>query len=155
VRTAPANSGWDGEAGAALAAWRDPTHDQEERMADFASGNVFDNMPGGNPGINMGTTGSMHDVTWGTEEWGATDQEHWRQHYSGRPYVRADRGYDYYEPAYRYGTVAARRHAGREWNDVEGDLSRGWNEARGASQSTWDDVKDAVHDAWDRVRGRT
>ena len=121
-------------------------------MADFANKNVFDNMPGGNPGINMGTTGSMHDMNWGTDGWGQTDQDHWRQRFSGRPYVQADRGYEHYEPAYRYGTQAARVHAGREWNDVEGDLERGWDKARGASKSTWAEMKDAVRDAWDRVR---
>ena len=123
-------------------------------MADFTSGNVFDNMPSGNPGINMGTTGSMHEIDWGTESWGENEQRHWRDSYASRPYVQADRGYDYYEPAYRYGTAAARHHAGREWNDVEGELERDWDKARGASKSTWAEAKDAVRDAWDHVRGR-
>jgi hypothetical protein len=68
--------------------------------------------------------------------------------------VQADRGFDYYEPAYRYGTEAARIHRDRQWNDVEGDLERGWDRARGASHSAWAEVKDAVRDAWNRVRGR-
>jgi len=121
-------------------------------MADFARNQVFDKMPSGNPGINMGTTGGMHDIDWENEEWEG-DREHWRQHFSARPYVQADRGYEHYEPAYRYGTVAARRHAGRAWSDVESDLERGWDRARGASKSTWVEMKDAVRDAWDRVRG--
>jgi hypothetical protein len=121
-------------------------------MADFTKNSVAD-MAAANPGINMGTTGSLHDVQWGTEEWGAVDA-HWRESFHTRPYVHADRGYEYYQPAYRYGTVAATRHAGRQWNDVEGDLERGWNEARGESKSAWHEVKDAVRDAWDRVRGR-
>ena len=123
-------------------------------MADFASNNVFDNMPGGNPGINMGTTPSLHEIKWGTEGWSDTDREHWRGSFASRPYAQADRGYDFYEPAYRYGTAASRHYAGREWSDVEGDLERGWDRARGASQSTWGEMKDAVRDAWDRVRGR-
>lgn len=116
-------------------------------MADFASNNVFDNMPGGNPGINMGTTGSMHEI-----DWAQPDQAHWRQHYASRPYAQADRAFEHYEPAYRYGTAAARHHAGREWHEVEGDLERGWDGARGTSQSKWHEMKDAVRDAWDRVR---
>jgi hypothetical protein len=122
-------------------------------MADWTSNDVFDNMPAGNPGINMGTTGRLHDIDWGTEEWGQTDREHWSGQYGSRPYAQADRGFEHYEPAYRYGTVAARRYGGREWNDVEGDLERGWDTARGTSTSTWAEMKDAVRDAWDRVRG--
>ena len=121
-------------------------------MADFTSNNVFDQMPSGNPGINMGTSGSMQEINWGTEGWSDADREHWRRSFSGRPYVQADRGFEHYEPAYRYGTAAAQHHAGREWNDVEGDLERGWDTARGTSKSTWADMKDAVRDAWDRVR---
>lgn len=123
-------------------------------MANFGEGNVFDNMPMGNPGINMGTTGSMHDLVFGTEAWGETDQAHWRQSFASRPYAHADRGYEHYEPAYRYGTAAAHHHAGREWADVESDLEHGWDRARGTSSSTWAEMKDAVRDAWDRVRGR-
>jgi len=123
-------------------------------MADIRDSNVFDSMPSGNPGINMGTTGSMHEVDWGTEGWSDADREHWRQSFSSRPYVQADRGFEHYEPAYRYGTAAAHHHANREWNDVEGDLERGWDKARGTSKSAWGDAKDAVRDAWDRVRGR-
>jgi hypothetical protein len=66
--------------------------------------------------------------------------------------VHADRGYEHYAPAYRYGTAAATRYADREWADAEGDLERGWEQARGTSTSTWAQMKDAVRDAWDRVR---
>ena len=120
-------------------------------MADFTRNSVAD-MAAGNPGINMGTTGSMHDIEWGDgAEWSAHDA-HWRQHYGSRPYVHADRGYDHYAPAYRYGTEAATRYAGREWSDAERDLERDWEKARGTSTSTWAEMKDAVRDAWDRVR---
>ena len=122
-------------------------------MADFTKNSVAD-MAAANPGINMGTSGSMHDVQWGTEGWGQTDDAHWRENYHTRPYARADRPYEHYQPAYRYGATSATRHAGREWNDVEADLERGWNEARGDSGSAWHEAKDAVRDAWDRVRGR-
>ena len=123
-------------------------------MADFMNNDVFNSMPGGNPGINMGTTGSMHEIDWGTEGWTDADREHWQRSFSNRPYVQADRGFAHYEPAYRYGTTAARQHASREWHDAEGDLERGWDKARGTSQSAWHEAKDAVRDAWDHVRGR-
>jgi hypothetical protein len=126
-------------------------------MADFnrsvANSSAAD-MAAGNPGINMGTSGSMHEVAWGTEGWGQAHDAHWQTIFGSRPYAKADRGYEHYRPAYRYGTEASLRHQGREWNEVESDLERGWTGARGDSTSAWHDVKDAVRDAWDHVRGR-
>ena len=98
--------------------------------------------------INTGTTGSLSDIDWGTED------TYWRQNFSARPYANADRGYDFYRPAYRYGVESSSRYRDRQFDEVESDLSRGWNEFRGESNSAWENVKDAVRDAWDRVRGR-
>jgi hypothetical protein len=86
-------------------------------------------------------------LTWDNED------RHWRERFGSRPYVTADRGYDFYRPAYRYGWESAGRHQGRTWNDVEPDLERGWTQARGESRSTWDEIKAAVRDAWERVAG--
>jgi hypothetical protein len=85
----------------------------------------------------------------------ATDRQWWEQSYRSRPYATADRGFEFYEPGYRYGHEAAQRYRGRSWNDVEADLQSGWDryEHRGAARSTWENVKDAVRDAWDRVTG--
>ena len=105
-------------------------------------------MAADNPGVNMGVSGSMHDVDWQTHE------DHWRDRYASRPYARADRAYEYYRPAYRYGTESAYRFDGRNWDDAEHSLRAGWADARGEGGAAWDDVKDAVRDAWDRVRGR-
>ena len=117
-------------------------------MADFSKSTPAD-MAAGHPGINMGTSGSMREVDWGTED------AYWQSAYPGRPYARADRGFDYYRSAYRYGSESAVRHHGRDWNDVETDLRRDWDSYRGESSSVWEDVKDAVRDAWDRVRGQS
>jgi hypothetical protein len=124
-------------------------------MADFTKNTVAD-MAAANPGINMGTTGSLHDVDWGTEGLGFSeaDDAHWRSNYHTRPYAVADRGYEHYRPAYRYGATSAGRYEGREWDDVESELERGWDSARGHSQSAWADLKGAARDAWDRARGR-
>jgi hypothetical protein len=122
-------------------------------MADFTRSSAAD-IAAGNPGINMGTTGSLHDVDWGTEGLSAADDAHWRERYHTRPYASADRGYEHYRPAYRYGTVAATRLGDREWDDAEPELERGWDSARGHSKSQWHEVKDAARDAWDRARGR-
>jgi hypothetical protein len=105
-------------------------------------------MAANNPGVNMGTTGSLHDIDWETED------AHWRDEYASRPYAQADRSWEYYRPAYHYGAESAHRWRDRDWNAAESDLRTGWDKARGASESTWDEVKHAVRDAWDRVRGR-
>jgi hypothetical protein len=65
-------------------------------------------MAAANPGLDMGTTGSMRDIDRGRRE-GA----YWRDNFAGRPYVRADCGYDFYRPAYQY---ASRGASGRTWN---------------------------------------
>jgi hypothetical protein len=79
------------------------------------------------------------------------EDRYWSEHASTRPYFAADRGYEYYRPAYQYGWESAQHHRGREWNDVEPELERDWS-SRGA-RSTWQDIKAAVRDAWDRVTG--
>lgn len=87
---------------------------------------------------------------------GWTDEDtFWRGNFSSRPYASADRGYEFYQPGYRYGFESATRYRGRQWNDVEADLRSGWDryEHRGKSQSTWEEIKDSVRDAWDRVTG--
>jgi hypothetical protein len=124
-------------------------------MPDFSNpGGSVSSMATGNPGINMGTTGSMRDSEYASDDlWGQHDA-HFREQYASRPYARADRGYEHYQPAYRYGYDSAGRHSGREWHEVEGDLEQGWHSTHGTSQSAWHDVKDAARDAWNRARGR-
>ena len=106
-------------------------------------------MAAGHPGINMGTSGSMREVNWGTED------AYWQSAYAARPYARADRSFEFFRPAYRYGTESAVRHHGREWDEAEAELRLDWDKQRGAPTSTWDEVKDAVRDAWNRVRGHS
>ena len=82
------------------------------------------------------------------------EDTYWRSSYRDRPYASStNREYDYYQPGYRYGYEAGNRFQGRDWNDVETDLSRGWNTYEHRGNSTWEQMKDAVRDAWDRVTG--
>jgi hypothetical protein len=83
-------------------------------------------------------------------EW-VREESFWRDNWEHRPYTRADLGYEFYNPAYRYGFEAAQRYRGREWNDVEPELRSGWDRAPERGRGTWDEMKAAVHDAWDRV----
>lgn len=94
-----------------------------------------------------GITDSSVIGDWGTEE------KFWRTNWNTRPYVTADRGYDFYQPGYRYGFESANRYRGRDWSDVETDLRSGWDRYEHRGQRTWDHMKDAVRDAWRRVTG--
>jgi len=85
-------------------------------------------------------------------DWSGQD-EFWRDNYGARPYTKADRSYEYYQPAYKSGHESAFFNGGRAWDEeIEHDLARGWDQARGDSNCTWDEVKEAVHDAYDRSR---
>ena len=116
-------------------------------MADFTRKSVAD-MAADNPGIDLGTSGALHEIDWGTED------AFWREEYARRPYARADRDYSYFEHAYKYGALARTRHAGREWHEVEPELESGWQAFRGKTKSTWAEMKDAVRDAFHRPEFR-
>jgi hypothetical protein len=98
-------------------------------------------------GATTGTSGAT-----GLADWTAEDA-YWRQNYASRPYARGDRGYEYYQPGYRYGFESAQRYGARQWNEIESDLRGGWDRFEHRGQSVWENVKDAVRDAWDRVTG--
>ena len=124
-------------------------------MADFS--NTRDsvaNMAAGNPGINMGTTGSLRDTEYVSDDLWTQHEAHLREQLAGRSYANTERTFEHYEPAYRYGVAAGGRHAGRQFHEVEGELEQGWQQARGASGAAWQDMKHAVADAFARVGHR-
>jgi hypothetical protein len=87
-----------------------------------------------------------------TVDWGGQD-EFWRDNYGARPYAQADRAYEYYQPAYKYGHESSFFYGGRAWDqEVEADLARGWEQARGESDCTWAESRDAVRDAYERTQ---
>ena len=53
------------------------------------------------------------------------------------------------EPAYRYGFESAHRYEGRNWNDIESQLSTDWTTYEHRTKSTWEEIKGAVRDAWE------
>lgn len=99
-----------------------------------------------NPAQGFGAT--TDQLTWDNE---AT---YWRDNWRARPYAKADRGFDYYLPGYRYGFESGTKYHGKEWNDVEPELRRGWDKYEHRGESTWEHMKDAVRDAWHRVTHR-
>lgn len=76
------------------------------------------------------------------------EDEYWRDNYSSRPYVQGGDKYENHRPAYRYGWESRARNVGKEWSDVEDELSSGWDKARGESKMAWSDAKRAARDAW-------
>ena len=98
------------------------------------------------------STGTSTGAT-GVSDW-ATEERYWRDTWRTRPYVKADQGFDFYSPGYRYGYESASRYRGRNWNDIENDLRSGWDRFEYRGQSTWENIKDAVRDAWNRVTNR-
>jgi hypothetical protein len=84
-----------------------------------------------------------------------TEDAYWQSAYPERPYARADRGYEYYRSAYRYGTERATQWRERDWASAERALRDGWLQMSGGDLSSWEEMRDAVRDAWDRVRGRS
>ena len=79
------------------------------------------------------------------------EDAYWRENYSTRPYAQADRAYEYYHPAYRYGWESRMRNGTRQWDEVESDLERGWDKFKGESKLTWSEAKFAAKDAWNRI----
>jgi hypothetical protein len=114
-------------------------------MADFTRDTIA-GMASASPGINMGTSGNMQEIDWENED------VHWREHHAAQPYATADRPYDFYRQAYKYGYESSFVYGRRPWdNEVEADLARGWPQARAESSAEWGQVRDAVREAYARA----
>lgn len=79
------------------------------------------------------------------------EDAYWRANYSKSSYYQAGMTFEDYAPAYRTGYEGRAQHAGREFDDVEGDLEAGYNRAKGASRLGWEKAKLASRAAWDRI----
>lgn len=82
------------------------------------------------------------------------EKEYWEKAYKTRPYYKAGRAFDYYEPAYRYGweNAAGLEFATKSFDDTESVLHQRWAAQSSATRPSWVDSKEAARDAWDRVR---
>lgn len=59
--------------------------------------------------------------------------------------------FDDYGPAYGFGVNARGRYPGRDFDDVESELSSDWAASRGASILSWEWARHAARDAWNRI----
>ena len=74
--------------------------------------------------------------------------EHFRSSYESAPYYSANRTWNDYEPAYKYGYDRYSEYRGQKFDDIESNLERDWNATRGKSQLAWDEARGAVRDGW-------
>jgi len=81
----------------------------------------------------------------------AGERAYWRENFSGRDYVEKGSSFDDYGPAYSFGLSARGRYPGRDFDDVESEMSRDWAASRGASSLSWERAKHAARDAWNRI----
>ncbi len=108
-------------------------------MTDFTKPTVADMVIGGSD-HNIGTSGTLHDIDWGSED------GYWHENHAKQPWATADRPYDYYRPAYKYGHEASVAHGRKPWDtELEAHLQQGWHTARADSAAEWHHVRDAVH----------
>lgn len=73
----------------------------------------------------------------------------WRDNYSTLDGLQADRGYEHYEPGFRYGWDSAGRHRGRRFEDVEPELERDWTSAQ--RDRAWGEHRGAIRHAFERA----
>lgn len=121
-------------------------------VLQFSRGAEMDNLAKGNTS-DIGLGGSTTGAGTFTGDWNS-DQSWWRENFRDRPYVVADRVFEYYEPAYEFGYLSANRYRGRKFEDIEPTLRTDFDRFEGRGESTWDNMKDAVRDAWDKVTGK-
>lgn len=81
----------------------------------------------------------------------AGERAYWSENFSGRHYVRQGSSFEDYGPAYGFGIAARGRYPGRDFDDVESEMSTQWPASRGVSSLSWERARHAVRDAWNRI----
>lgn len=92
------------------------------------------------------TSASASDSRWEAQT------AYWREKYPSRPYYNSTRGYEVYEPAYRYGVELYNLNRGRNYGALkQAQLRNGWAQARGDSVLSWNEAQMATRDAYNRL----
>jgi len=85
----------------------------------------------------------------------AAEDLYWQENYKTRYYVTKDASYDIYGPAYRHGIDAYSKYEGRNFDEIEPQLSKDWEfKNTGDLALPWDAAKPAVRDAYERLASR-
>jgi hypothetical protein len=81
-----------------------------------------------------------------------SENMYWQKTYPSRPYYKADRNYDMYAPAYKYGMDVHSKYPGKSYDELSQDeLNRGWVASRGTSTMNWDEAQQAARDSYNRM----
>jgi hypothetical protein len=83
----------------------------------------------------------------------AEHEAYWREQHAKQPYADKNRSYEDYAPAYRLGSEAASKYAGKEFEEIEDDIALDYERGRPGDALPWDHVRPAVKAAWDRLSG--
>jgi hypothetical protein len=143
-------------------------HDGEARMTDIKKDHSIGEGTGAGTGAITGAAigsaggpvgaavGAVVGAVVGAKAGGAIAEavnpteytEHFRRNFESASYRDASRGWDDYEPAYRYGYDRYEQYGGRKFDDIESNLERDWDATRGKSQLAWSEARGAVRDGW-------
>jgi uncharacterized protein YcfJ len=77
--------------------------------------------------------------------------DHFEREYRSTPYYNADRDWNDYEPAYKYGYDTYGQYRGQRFEDVEPQLERDWNSTKANSRLAWNEAKGAVKEGWHHI----
>jgi hypothetical protein len=78
----------------------------------------------------------------------------YRQHYQTH-YGTSDYGFDYYDPAYRYGYYLGTNRVYSDydrWDELEENARRRWDYDYANTYGAWEQFKDAVRHAWEEAK---
>jgi hypothetical protein len=81
------------------------------------------------------------------------EEEYWREQHAKQAYANKNLPYEHYAPAYRTGAEAAKKYAGKKFEEIEDDIALGYEKHRAGSALPWDLARPAVKAAWDRLGG--
>ena len=100
--------------------------------------------PGSGFMTGSGIMGSGSAFDWPTEE------RFWQGQFPDLSYINADRTYDFYVPAFRFGAESAALANGRTWDEMEPELRRSWASYphKPAECGTFEEMRPAIHHAW-------
>lgn len=79
----------------------------------------------------------------------------WSEKFCGRVDVEGGSSFEGHGPAYHFGASARDRYPGRNFDDVESEMSSEWVASRGPSILSWEWAKHAARDAWNRISPST
>jgi hypothetical protein len=131
--------------------------DTETMASDGNSSSQFFEVASGTAtgyGVDRGMSTGTGGLAAGEDLDPVAEGDYWREHFREQPYVKADKGYQDYEPGFRLGWEAATdlQFDGREFEEVETHLERALEARLARDPASWDELRPAARDAFQRAR---